>query len=405
MPTVNDAVFYQASTILNSIVQQASGQAVITPTNTNEFVTTAQTALKIGTDAIMSAISNVLTRTIFSIRPYTRKFRGMEYDESAWGFHIRKLSIADKAVKNDDGFAYPAGYDSSKADNPLGNGLSVDMQTINKPSILQTNFYGASVIQDSYTIFRDQMETAFQSPERLMEFVSMVTQNMSDKLEKYREEYARATLANWVGSILDEKQAARVVHLLSEYNTATGLALTAQSVYQPENFAPFMRWVYARVAAISAMMTERSEMYQTVVNEMHVMRHTPERDQRVYLFAPAKYNTEAMVLADTYHDNYLTQADTERVNYWQSIETPDSISVKPSYIGTDGAIKTPESNVEQAGIYGVIMDKEACGYSVVRADSAPAPYNARGRYQNTWFNMEMKNFNDLTEKGVVLILD
>lgn len=403
MPTVNDGVFYQASTVLNSIVQQATGQSVIAPTNTSEFVTTAQTALKVGTDAIMGAISNVLTRTIFSVRPYTRKFRGMEYNESAWGFHVRKLSIADKDVSDDEGYSWPAGYDSSEG-NPLGNGSSVDQQTINKPSVLQTNFYGASVFQDSYTIFRDQMETAFTGPEQLMEFVAMTTSNMSDKLEKYREEYARATLANWIGAILDEGQNARVVHLLSEYNTATGLALTATTVYQPANFPAFMRWVYARVAAISALMTERSEMYQTVVNNMHVMRHTPERDQRIYLFAPSRYQTEAMVLADTYHDNYLRQADTETVNYWQSIETPDSISVTPSYINTTGAATTGAAK-EQAGIYGVVMDREACGYSVIKADSAPAPYNAKGRYQNTFFNMEMKNFNDLTEKGVVLLLD
>lgn len=401
--SVNDAEFYQASTILNAIVGQASGQQTIAPTTTADFVTTAQTALKMGYDVILSAVSNVLTRTIFSVRPYSRKFKGMEFSESAWGFHVRKLSIADKEVSNDKGYEWPAGYDSAK--NPAnGNGQSIDQQVINKPSILQTNFYGASVFQDSYTIFRDQIETAFTGPESLNQFVAMTVSNMSDKLEKYREEYARGTLANWIGAILDEGQNSRVVHLLTEYNTLTGLSLTAQTVYQPANFAPFMRWVYARVASISALMTERSEMFQTVVNDMHVMRHTPERDQRVYLYAPSKYQTEAMVLADTFHDNYLTMADTERVNFWQSIETPDSISVTPSYIGTAGNAVTGVAK-EQAGIFGVIMDREACGYSVIKADSAPAPYNARGRYQNTYFNMELKNFNDLTEKGVVLLLD
>lgn len=400
---VNDMTFNQASTILNAIVHQATGQSVIAPTNTYEFVTTAQTALKTGYDPIMSSISNVLTRTIFSIRPFSRKFRGMEYNESRWGMHVRKLSIADRDTDNDNGYTYPAGYDAGQ--NPAdGTGRSVDQQILKKPEILQTNFYGASVIQDHYTIFRDQVEGAFRGPDELMSFVSMTVQNMSDKLEKYREEYARGTLANWIGAILDENQNARVVHLLSEYNTLTGLSLTAQTVYQPSNFAPFMRWVYSRVASISAMMEERSEMFQTVVNGKHVMRHTPARSQRVYLYAPAQFQTSAQVLADTYHENYLKMADNETVNFWQSIETPDSVSVTPSYIGQNGAVVTG-SAVEQAGIFGAIMDEEACGYSVVKADSAPAPYNARGRYQNTFFNMELKNFNDLTEKGVVLLLD
>ena len=111
-----------------------------------------------------------------------------------------------------------------------------------------------------------------------------------------------------------------------------------------------MQWVFARISSISAMMTERSEMFQTVVNDMHILRHTPLDRQKVYLYAPARFQTETMAIADTYHDNFLRFADNETVNFWQSIETPDSIKVKPVYIGTNGALVTPEAAVEQAGI-------------------------------------------------------
>ena len=195
-----------------------------------------------------------------------------------------------------------------------------------------------------------------------------------------------------------------MVHLLSEYNTETGLQLTAQTVYQPENFTSFMQWTYARIATISRMMTERSEMYQTVVNEKHVMRHTPAGKQKVYLYAKAMDQFDAMVKANSFHDNYLRYTDYEGVNFWQSIETPDKINVTPIYTDTTGAVKTGET-VEKAGIFGVIFDEDALGYAQVNSWAAVTPFNAKGGYWNTFDHVNFRAIMDMTEKGVLLLLD
>lgn len=404
MANVNDMTVFQAGTILQSLVQQATGQAVITASTPGEFVSVAQTALKTGYDPILHAMSQMWGRTIFSIRPYERKFSGLEMSMSRWGNAVRKLSIADKPIEDDARFTWPVGYDASQTGNPLGNGQSVDMYALNKPDILQVNFYGQAVYENSYTIFEDQLDTAFTSPEEFMRFNAMVSGNRSDKLEQYRENIARGILANYIGSILAEKQSTRVVHLLTDYNTETGLKLTAQSVYQPDNFTSFMQWVYARIATISRMMTERSEMFQTVINEKHVMRHTPAARQKVYLYAKAMDQFDAMVKANSFHDNYLKYTDYEGVNFWQSIETPDSISLTPVYTSTTGTATTGDA-VEQAGIFGVIFDEEALGYAQIRATSDITPKNAKGRYWNTFDHVNFRAIMDMSEKGVLLLLD
>lgn len=404
MPNVNDMTVFQAGTILQSLVKQATGQAVIAASTPGEFVSVAQTALKTGYDPILNAMSQMWGRTIFSIRPYSRKFSGLEMSMERWGNAVRKLSIADKPIEDDARFTWPVGYDSTKAHNALGEGESVDMYALNKPDILQVNFYGQSVYENSYTIFKDNMDVAFTSAEEFMRFNSLVTGNRSDKLEQYRENIARGILANYIGSLLAEKQTTRIVHLLSEYNTETGLQLTAQNVYQPENFASFMQWAYARIATISRMMTERSEMYQTVINEKHVMRHTPANKQKVYLYAKAMDQFDAMVKANTFHDNYLKFTDYEGVNFWQSIETPDSISVTPVYTSTTGVATTGEA-VEQAGIFGVIFDEEALGYAQVNNWAAVTPFNAKGGYWNTYDHVNFRAIMDMSEKGVLLLLD
>lgn len=403
MANVNDMTVFQAGTILQSLVKQATGQAVITASTPGEFVSVAQTALQTGYDPILNAMSQMWGRTIFSIRPYSRKFSGLEMSMERWGNAVRKLSIADKPIEDDARFTWPVGYDANQVP-PLGDGKSVDMYALNKPDILQVNFYGQSVYENSYTIFKDQMDVAFTSPEEFMRFNSLVTGNRSDKLEQYRENIARGILANYIGSLLAEKQSARVVHLLTEYNDQTGLKLTAQSIYQPDNFTSFMQWVYARIANISRMMTERSEMYQTVINEKHVMRHTPANKQKVYLYSKAMDQFDAMVKANSFHDNYLKYTDYEGVNFWQSIETPDSISVTPVYTSTTGIATTGEA-VEQAGIFGVIFDEEALGYAQVNNWAAVTPFNAKGGYWNTYDHVNFRAIMDMSEKGVLLLLD
>lgn len=404
MANVNDMTVFQAGTILQSLVKQATGQAVISASTPGEFVSVAQTALKTGYDPILNAMSQMWGRTIFSIRPYSRKFSGLEMSMERWGNAVRKLSIADKPIEDDARFIWPVGYDSTKAPNALGEGESVDMYALNKPDILQVNFYGQSVYENSYTIFKDNMDVAFTSAEEFMRFNSLVTGNRSDKLEQYRENIARGILANYIGSLLAEKQSTRVVHLLTEYNDQTGLNLTAQSIYQPDNFTSFMQWVYARIANISRMMTERSEMYQTVINEKHVMRHTPANKQKVYLYSKAMDQFDAMVKANSFHDNYLKYTDYEGVNFWQSIETPDSISVTPVYTSTTGIATTGEA-VEQAGIFGVIFDEEALGYAQVNNWAAVTPFNAKGGYWNTYDHVNFRAIMDMSEKGVLLLLD
>lgn len=402
MPT-NTMTFNQVATILNSIQQQATGQAALTATNTSDFVSVANTVLQTGYDPIMNAINQVLTRTIFSVRPYTRKFGIVEVPESAYGNHIRKLNIADKPVLDDDRYKWPVAYDSGQTP-PSGDGQTpASMYQQNKPVILQTNFYGNNVWSDCYPIYKDQLECAFKGPDELGSFMGMVTQNIVDKLEQCRENMGRACVSNFIGGILDENASDRVVKLLTEYNAATGLSLTAAQAMQPANYRPFMQWAIARILTISDMMTERSQIMQTVVNSLPIMRHTPKANQKLLLWAPAMNTFKTSAAANTYHDELLELGGFEAVNYWQSILTPDTISVTPGRIGSNGAVVTG-SPVSQANVFGVLFDEEALGYATTQQWSSPTPFNPRHGFSQVWLHETQRLWNDHSEKGVVFLL-
>lgn len=401
--SVNTLTFEQVSTVLNSIVHQATGESNLVATDAGSFVSVAQTALRADRDAVMNAISNVLARTIFSIRPYSAKFVKLEKDLPRWGAYMRKLSIANSDWADDEAYAYPVTYDAAQSPAD-GLGGVVDQWKIKKPDVIQTNFYGQSVYADHVTITEDQLETAFKSPDELGSFLSLIMTNLSNRLEMSRDAISRGLVANMIGSLIAENDANRVVHLLTEYNAETGLSLTAQTVYQPANFPAFMKWVYARIAQISDLMTENSTLYQTVISGKPVLRHTPVQNQKIYLYSPARHQMDARVLADTYHDSYLRYADVESVNFWQSIKTPDSINITPTYTNASGTVVTGTA-VEQAGIFGLIFDEDAMGYALLDRRMLSTSINSSGLYRNIWLHCKEKVFMDNSEKAAVLLLD
>lgn len=388
---VNDLTINQLATVLTSIARQATGADVLTPTNTAEFVSVGQTVLKAGYDPVLNSISQVLTRTIYSIRPYEAKFRGLAMGEERWGNIVRKLNIADSAWEDDDRMN-------------LVDGQSVDMYVVKKPSILQTNFYGANVYQRHYTIFKDQLDTAFTGPDQFGSFLSLVSTNAQDQIEQARESIARMIIANFIGGKISG-DAGNVIHLVTEYNAEAGTTLNSQTVKQPENWTSFVKWMAARIETLSDYMTERTQKYHINVNGKALSRHTPKSRQKVYLYNPSVNQIDSEVRSGVFHNKFLRIVDFEGVNFWQSIDTPGSISVTPIYLQADGTLTSPENAITQSNIFGVMFDDEAMGYNIGSTWTSPTPFNARGGYSNMWYHFTGKYFNDFTENGIVLLLD
>lgn len=399
----NELTFNQTAAILNALNTQATGQAAIAPTDTASFVAAGTTLLKTGYEQVYRAISAVLGRTIFSVRPYYAKLRGMEVSDTMFRLHTRKLQVADNELENNKAVEWPVHYDDTE-DPVSGNGESVDMQQIKKADVLQTNFYGMNTFADHYTIFDEQLEIAFTSPDELAMFWTMILQNVSDRFEQSRENCARAILSNAIGALNALNESGRIIHLLTEYNTRTGKNLTTTTVYDPANYPDFMRFVFGRVAALSSLMTERSSLFQTTVNGKYINRHTPIERQRLYLFAPEEMQMRSQVLSTTFHDEFLRMADHEMVNFWQSIQTPGRVSVTPGYIAANGTATTGTAQVVD-NVFGILMDEEAGGYTRLRSSIKPAPYNAAGDYQNFWLKEYNKMYMDNTEKMILLMLD
>lgn len=390
-PGAPNVANFNSAAILNEIVNQATGKNTVSAIATSDFTSVATTALGLGIDPLLNAISQVLSRTIFSIRPYSRKFKGLYQDNMRFGNHVRKLNIADSDWDKDDR------YD-------LTDGTSVDDQVVAIPKVLQTNFYGQNVYQRQVTLFRDQLNVALQNEQEFQRFVTMIMTNASDLIEQAHEATARMTLANFIGGKV-KGDTANVIHLVTKYNDVAGTTLTADTVKQSENFVPFMKWATGYIKTVSDWMTERTQKFHINVTGKEISRHTPYNKQKLYLYSEELNNIDASVMTSIFNDSYLKMADHEKVGFWQNIDNPDGINVKASYMNATGNVVSDTEGTATSNIFGVLFDEEAVGITTYGEWSAPSPFNARGGYSNIFWHFNDRYYNDFTENGVVFLLD
>lgn len=402
---MNDLSFSQLSTVLTEITNQATGVKNAAPVDTSSFVSVAQTALKTGYDPLATAISQVLSRTIFSVRPYTRKFKGLNVSNQRYGNHVRKLLTIDKPFEDDDRLA-------------LVDGQTIDQYKVNKPKVLQTNFYGSNVYQKSVTIYKDQLDCALSSPDEFASFVSMVMQNASDMIEQAHEETARATINNLSASILASETTSlpdasalakanggrRAINLLLEYNNVTGKKLKTADIYKPENFESFIKFTFSTINTIADAMTDRNTLFCSQLTDYSILRHTPKNRMKFYLRTDMVNKINSEVYSSVFNPNFLNLVDFETVNYWQSSLDPGVVNVRATILKADGTLTYNYAVDGLTNLVGVLFDEEAAGYTVVNEWSQPSPFNARGGYYNQFWHFTDRYWNDMTENVAIFYI-
>ena len=173
--------------LMNAVVSQATGRTDLAVVDTTTFASVGETVLRTGTENTLNAISTVIGKTIFSVRPYKGKLESLRVAQQRWGGQVRKIiNLYDEAEKSDD-------WNTDLAQNDLNDGASVDMYKIRKPKALQLNFYGTKVLQKHITRFRDQLSLAFHSEDEFIRFIDSVMVEFSNEIELLNQAESRTT--------------------------------------------------------------------------------------------------------------------------------------------------------------------------------------------------------------------
>ena len=394
--SVNSMTFEQSAAFLTALYEEATGQeATIQIANTSDFTTVGTTLIQGGYDPIIGALTQILDRTIFSIRPYSQKFQDINVDERKWGAVTRKINFIDTDLDTQDDRL------------TLTDGQSIDQFTVKKPKVVQTNFYGATQYQDSITIFRDQLDAALRNADEFGRFISGVLSNIADKHAQIKEAEARGILANFItGKVSGDT--ANCINVLQAYYDETGTTLTPATMFDVTNYTTFSRWLAAYMQTLTEKMAERSLNYHMNITGQELMRHTEPRFMRKYISANVANNIEKTVMSGLYNpdklDNILEGA--EKVTFWQNINDPYTVDATPTYLDTsNGQLVVAGSDVKVENIIGLLFDEEALGMTTRSTWTANSPFNAKGGYYNIFWHFTQTTWNDFTENGVLLYAD
>lgn len=396
---VNSMSFKQSATLLNSVIAQMTGATTLTPTNEAEFVSVATTALSTGYDQLNKAVSQVLSRSIYSSRAYNPIYPSIERDSEVWGGIVRKVTILDLDFIDDAAF--------SLVDGQTG----ADPFLVNKQKAVQFNFYGGNVKELVVTTTEDQLRQAFSSSADFGSFMAAQAQVLLNQINQKIEAESRATVNNMITAAINGG-GDRVVHLLTEYKAATGnTTITAANYLSAAEFEPFAKWFYGRLNTLKRFMAERSGKFHQNINTYNgvaltkpIMRHTPDQYMNVFMLSQFMDQVDSSALSGIYNEQLLQLGAFERVNFWQSIDAPDQIMATPNVLNVDGTCSATADPIEESGIIGCLFDDEALGITVID-EGVRSIENPDGRYFNNFYNWTCRWYNDQTENFVALVLD
>lgn len=383
--------------LMNAVVSQATGRTDLAVVDTTTFASVGEIVLRTGTENTLNAISTVIGKTIFSVRPYKGKLESLRVAQQRWGGQVRKIiNLYDEAEKSDD-------WNTDVSQNALADGGSVDMYKIRKPKALQLNFYGTKVLQKHITRFRDQLSLAFHNEDEFIRFIDSVMVEFSNEIELLNEAESRATLLNFMAGI--SSMGLTEVDLVAEYNNEYGTQFTRAQLLSTY-IESFMKFVAAEIKIYSSKLTDMSTLYHANLTGYNkIMRHTPKERQKMVMYEPIFIKTQAEVYSGLFNPEYLNIGSFEGVNYWQSQSTPTAINVKPNILDlTTGASKDAETAVDLNYVLGILFDEEACGVMPQFDYSSTTPFNSAGGYYNMYMHWRFNSYCDYTENAVLFVL-
>lgn len=402
--------YTQVAGLLNVMYAQYTGLVTTTQLSFGDMQNTFKMGLDREDDNLYQIIPTVLAKTIYSIRPYSRKFSGMVWDEQRFGNYIRKFTpiVLESNVDNNE---WDINVELNKLDTQQ------DWKVGSKPvkyDVLLTVSSGGQTFARKYTIYKNQLNAAFDSESGVAAYFSMLMTEFSNVYEIDLENISRAQIANLAIILADAGKetptagnmckASQVFHALTKYNAETGLSMTATSIMTPADFRPFMIWLSAEIKTLKENLAIRCNRYHGDFTGKPVHRHTDANNLRFYLISKFGNYFEANG-TEFFHPEKADLGDYEKVTFWTDPDNPMKIYGDAKGVKNDGKTDFILTAQSVDNVLGIMMDIDTLGIVPVDQWSAVEPLNAKYGFRNGWNHYTFKTPVDFTENAILILLD
>lgn len=372
----------QVYTIVNAAAKQVFGESAVTAIDTSSFVALGDKVLSSqdDVDAFNKALSDVIGRTIISIRPYRGKYKGMIKKPFEYGTILRKIYVEiGDAEKNE----------SWEISN---EGFTATYPQVIVPKVKQHLFDSMATYEYGVSVPNTLWETAFHSEQEMAMLIDAIFISLEMKTEISLDNMSRLVRAAYISRIL-ESGGVRAVNLLGQYNLTFSKSLTEETaLYDKE----FIRWSNM----IIGMFTDRLEEPGRLFNSAAYLRHTPKDYQVLTVLSNYAKASESYLQSDTYHDNLVAMPYYNVVPFWQGTGTDYSFA---SVSTVNVKLAADKAAVAYPYVLAVLNDIEAVGITLDKPYSIAEPAN-HYQYTNFWNKVNRGYFNDMSENGVVFYM-
>lgn len=325
-------------------------------------------------------------RMVFVNRPYSGRAPSVLMDGWEYGSVMQKVSSAE----------IPEATENETWD--LINGTSYDPNIFVKPKVVNKFFNNRTTFEVDRSITEKQVRSAFNTPEQLNAFISMIFDTLDKSLTVKTDGLVMRTINNMIGETLyadfnsgnyGSNSTARCVNLLKLYNDKFNASLGADDMLLSGDFLRFASMM------MSVYQTRLSGL-STIFNVGGMPRFTPEDRLHFVTLADFSAAAESYLYSNTFHDEFVRLPNSEKVPFWQGS------GVEYSFADVSEINITTASghDVEATGILGVMFDRDALG--VANFDRrVTTNYNPKAEFTNYFYKQDAMYFNDTNENFVV----
>lgn len=376
---------------VNSVYQIANDAVAAALTGDNIKIVDTSTLVSVGTKVFSSSdiearflnkLVQRIGKVIFDEKSYTTRFVPMLRTDYEWGAMAQELRVK---------------YGDFKEDPSLNliNGQSVDMYVINKPDVENKFYMDSAAFADFVTISRALMKDAFTNAEGMARLIRTIFLQIRNKINFALERLGYLTMDNYIAVLSKKGNENQVIHLITEYEAATGNTAPDVAAILAGKDVEFLKFVGTRIRTIRRYMDDISTKFNvdketefSVGNVQSVFHSSVTEALKSYLYA------------DTFHTEDVIYRPTIEVNYWQNENDRLKVMVTPRMNDN-----TVGESITVENIAGMIYDKSALGIYQTDSEAATTPYNAAGRYYNTWYHERQQWFNNFGKNAVLFLLD
>lgn len=375
--------FNQTSELVKQAYSIATGNAEITVEDLTKAIDTGSAEIGNVREPFTKALIAILTKNWFTDTSYRSEYTDPFFvDSMEFGLIVQAISVTVPEVKDN-----PAWQTFTSGTSKVGE-YTVYLPVVDSQYYTKTSGWSLPI-----TISWSQWSVAFESMERMNEFVNYVLMMVDNAIIQHREDMNNANRNNYISERLLQVGGIGKIDLIAEYVAEKGIT-TAFTVTQALNDNEFLRFSIRKINKIYNLFKKQTSLF----NSANKVRFTPTERCVIQLLEDFDSRIKTSLMADTFNAEFLKLPTYGTVPFWEGVGNTSFTDVSSIHV------TSKSGTTERSGIVGFISDKWAIMHTIKSERVASQFFDIENL---TIFSYQFVDqyMNDLTQNGVVFVLN